>query len=261
MQKLKRLLSIISFAISIMPMAFILYVEVISHQYLEASALFILCAIEILFFLLGAGLLHSASDSYERKVRIVKVSAWILFFIYLAFLVFLLFFYSQYGRAHSDWLNYHQFLSQYSYDRMNLIPFQTISAYLSDIFNPTTDLTNLSPEVSDIVKGQIRQAALLNICGNIAAFAPMGAFLPTLFKKQRKFWVFFVTILCTLVLVETAQLLLGAGFCDIDDIILNALGAVLVFMIMRLGFIKNILRKLGLHSTEVCSSPDLEPER
>ena len=95
---------------------------------------------------------------------------------------------------------------------VNLIPFKTIFGYLIGLTNNTN-----------------RDIALANLIGNILAFAPMGFFLPTLYRKLRKFLIFFIIMLVILILIELIQLLTMLGICDIDDVILNIVGALIVW--------------------------------
>lgn len=90
----------------------------------------------------------------------------------------------------------------------NLIPFAGISAMWND------------PD---------RQHAFGNIFGNILMFAPLGFFLPLLWRKWDGARVFLVGMGLS-VLIETVQLFTGRG-TDIDDVILNTLGAVIGYAI------------------------------
>ena len=80
----------------------------------------------------------------------------------------------------------------------------------------------------------------LNLLGNLCAFMPLAIFLPFFFKAQRKWYVFLGTMLLTVIAVESAQCLFMLGSCDIDDLILNAGGAVLAFLALRLPPIKRL---------------------
>ena len=75
------------------------------------------------------------------------------------------------------------------------------------------------------VKNRDPAYAVYNLLGNVAMFAPLGALLPLLWKRYRKLWK---TALFALVLslgIELFQMFLLRGV-DIDDVILNVLGAV-----------------------------------
>ena len=76
--------------------------------------------------------------------------------------------------------------------------------------------------------------ALLNLLGNICVFMPMSFFLLALFKAQRKWYVFLPTITSLVICVELLQFYFMVGSCDIDDVILNVLGAAILYFILRL---------------------------
>ena len=60
-------------------------------------------------------------------------------------------------------------------------------------------------------------------------FMPMAVFLPCLFRPMQKLWLFALTMFLLLVAVEALQLLLACGSCDIDDVLLNLVGTLIVF--------------------------------
>lgn len=75
--------------------------------------------------------------------------------------------------------------------------------------------------------------ALANLGGNVLLFAPFGVLLPALLRPLRRFWRFLAVFAGSVAAVETAQLLLRVGFCDVDDLLLNCLGAALGFLLWR----------------------------
>lgn len=93
---------------------------------------------------------------------------------------------------------------------VNLVPFHTLgsykSAYLAGNMSSTT--------------------YYLNIYGNTVLFLPMGMMIPYLFVKKFSFFKSLAAVLLIVTFVEALQLLCGIGRADIDDIILNFLGAV-----------------------------------
>ena len=68
---------------------------------------------------------------------------------------------------------------------------------------------------------------LKNYIGNIVLFVPMGYFLPTFFKncKNFKFYVIFIVLL--ILAVELVQFFSMLGAFDIDDVIMNVIGAII----------------------------------
>lgn len=74
------------------------------------------------------------------------------------------------------------------------------------------------------------ESFVVNIFGNIFAFAPFGFFVPMIGKKRKTFFnVFLLSLELTLV-IETTQLLLRVGTFDVDDIFMNTLGGVLGYV-------------------------------
>lgn len=163
-------------------------------------------------FILLSGILFSYVFSHTM---IMKITAWCLFGVYLLFLIMLLFFDGGFGRigmSGSVGWSFDKLLS-YIPGHANLIPFKTVLEYIKIAFS-----------------GGLFAFAV-NIFGNIFAFFPMGVFLPLLCPKMRSFPRFLIFMLLILLLVETLQLLLLTGAFDVDDIILNAAGACIAFVI------------------------------
>ena len=136
----------------------------------------------------------------------------LLFWYYLWVLANLLFFDNAFGRGFHISMDY---LTSY---RINLEPLQTIRNYLLAYDNGNISL----------------RPVIINLLGNLAAFAPMGVFLPALFRWQRSIFFFTATLTLGITAVEVAQVYTGAGSCDVDDLILNLAGALIVFVICRI---------------------------
>lgn len=80
----------------------------------------------------------------------------------------------------------------------------------------------------------------INVFGNILIFIPFGLFIASYLKSKRVFSIFFITLI-TSSFVELVQLRVGRSF-DIDDVILNVLGAIIGYFIYKL--LKDIRQKL-----------------
>lgn len=99
----------------------------------------------------------------------------------------------------------------------NFVPFSTIAGYATG--NPTW------------------QIALENIFGNILIFLPLGVLLPLLRKSFYSLWrIVLLTFLISLSL-ECVQLFFAIGSFDVDDVILNTLGALIGYVCLRLWLI------------------------
>ena len=104
----------------------------------------------------------------------------------------------------------------------NLTPFESIRGYFLILRDP-------NPWAEEL-----RRYAWMNFFGNIALFIPLGYFLPLLWQRQRRFWLFLLTVTGCIIIVEAAQYLTALGSMDVDDLILNLLGAGLGWLLWRL---------------------------
>ncbi len=95
----------------------------------------------------------------------------------------------------------------------NLVPFNTINKFL-------------------VVENFNYKVWIINLLGNIGVFIPFGILLPMVFgNKSIKLLIIFESGLITL---ETLQLLTRRGSFDVDDIILNTIGALTGYLIYQL---------------------------
>lgn len=81
---------------------------------------------------------------------------------------------------------------------------------------------------------------LENILGNLFLLMPLGIFLPTLYNRFRRFQTVFLIAFLTTVLIESIQFISqyfgGVRTADVDDVILNTLGACGGFYVFKLFF-------------------------
>ena len=95
--------------------------------------------------------------------------------------------------------------------RVNLIPFSSMGSMLRTLwYNPYP---------------AVLWTVVYNIGGNIAMFVPLGFFLRVLFPKCRSFPGCMGTVALIMSTVELCQLFTLRGFCEVDDVMLNVLGA------------------------------------
>lgn len=138
----------------------------------------------------------------------VTVLLWLCLILYLALLLRVILFKFDFNTI-IDILNDQDELE---FTRVNLIPFQTIRFYL------------FSGRVSNAI-------AFRNIVGNIAAFVPIGILIPLL-RRDLSLGTTFLVGFALSTGIELTQYFTGLGSCDIDDIILNVLGAMSVTLIL-----------------------------
>ena len=148
-------------------------------------------------------------DSTKRKIRHLGT---MLFLLYVLLLVYFLFFSEEYGRVAAEERMY----------RYNLVPFVEIKRFW-------------------IYRKQLGMLAVFtNIFGNVIGFIPYGFILPVIIRKCRSgFFIVLSGFLLSLV-VETIQLVTRVGCFDVDDLILNTLGAALGYLLFA---VCNYLRR------------------
>ena len=128
-----------------------------------------------------------------------------LFFVYLAILFWILFNRSRYVAG----TPYLEQMQQY----VNLVPFKTIRLYWRLLTDP--------------VRPVLTRLAIYNLAGNVLLFLPMGILIPAIWKTFRKPFAVLLPVALLVISAEILQVLLLAGSCDIDDLILNLLGTAL----------------------------------
>ncbi|MDO4174567.1 MAG: VanZ family protein [Eubacteriales bacterium] len=144
----------------------------------------------------------------KRRSPAATAFLWICLIVYLALLLRVILFKFDFHTI-IDILNDEDELAL---TRVNLVPFQTIRFYL------------FSGRVSDAI-------AFRNIVGNIVAFVPIGILVPLLRRDLSLGFTFLVGFALSAA-IEVTQYITGLGSCDIDDLILNVLGAMSVTLIL-----------------------------
>lgn len=148
----------------------------------------------------------------------------VLFFYYIWLLLNVLFFDGAFGRhgitrpQYSPGELWELLQAGAVTEGVSMVPLRTIRNYLR-----AYELGNIS-----------RELLVLNLGGNLAAFAPMGFFLPALYRWQRNPLIYVLTVGLSIAAVEVVQAAIGCGSADIDDFILNLAGAVFTWLVLWL---------------------------
>ena len=129
---------------------------------------------------------------------------WVLFLMYLCLLAYFMFFSESFGRTDTD--------RGYAY---NLVPLKEITRYFR--YYRTLGMPLF----------------LINIVGNMVVFMPFGFFLPIISRRSRKWYNTVSFGLIFSLILETLQLIFKVGSFDVDDMLLNTVGAGLGFLVYR----------------------------
>lgn len=102
----------------------------------------------------------------------------------------------------------------YKHRSLNMVPFKTIFFYF-------TGADNLYGDDSMTI-------SMVNLLGNVCVFVPFGFLFPIAFKKLSKFPIPVISGALLSVFIEIMQIFVERS-SDIDDVILNTIGAFLGF--------------------------------
>lgn len=83
----------------------------------------------------------------------------------------------------------------------------------------------------------------MNLFGNLLLFLPWGLLLPCISEKMRSAKRFFAVTSAVIICIELVQLFTLLGACDIEDYLLNIIGALIGFAASR-RLIANAPREL-----------------
>lgn len=79
-----------------------------------------------------------------------------------------------------------------------------------------------------------QRIVFLNLAGNVLVFAPFGLAIPLLERRLNRGWLVVLLGLAFSLVIELAQTFLIARVFDVDDLILNAFGALIGFLVYTL---------------------------
>ncbi len=105
-------------------------------------------------------------------------------------------------------------------ERLNLVPFKTIEYFVREAIW-------WSGRPGPNAYWNISRGMVVNVGGNFAAFLPLGFLLPLLSDRKISAWHALGAGAALSTLIEALQFLSGRRVADVDDVLLNALGALL----------------------------------
>lgn len=155
------------------------------------------------------GYAYSARNVVKNKRRMFYILHSVAFIIYLINLTYQLFL--------NPALRHVKVISS-----VNISPLKTMFLYYNAYTRHTLPIKNI----------------ILNMVGNVMLFMPFGYFVYVLCKPMRSFLPYFFFFLLMITGVEGIQYVARVGSADIDDIILNMSGVLILFIIMKIPFIK-----------------------
>ena len=123
--------------------------------------------------------------------------------------------------------------------RFTIFKYASITNPLEAFFLRTREY-NIVPlkATLQMIRGLSPIRLIENLAGNIILFVPFGILLPLAFKIEKKTILFGCLVSC---FIEAMQFAFAMGAADVDDIILNTLGAVIGYLFYIIA--KHIFKK------------------
>lgn len=173
--------------------------------------------------LLGTFIIASAMDNRENKNKVMYYGiAWIGIAYLIGIIITLLS--SSSLLRHGDML-----IDQPSY-KYNFVPLKTIATFITKVRNGELNFSS----------------AVDNMVGNFIMFIPFSFMLPIIVKKADSFVKTIVITVGVIICLELLQLVLQSGSFDVDDIILNTIGAAAGYGLYKLRIVQRLLTWLNI---------------
>ena len=223
---MKKIINGIVIVLSIILIGFVMISSIIPNIVLNVKVTIGGFVIPIFIIIITMIVEIKKSKDTQEKSEIRNFWLKALFIIYCLLLITILFLNNEYRMGGFQNINT---FSKEHFETSNLIPFATIIEYIIGV-------------ISNDINTSI---VIINFATNLLLFAPMGFFIPVLFQsKIKNIKQFVIMIIILTLIVEMLQFITYRGSTDIDDIILNTIGAVIMYMIMRTKFAKKLFKKV-----------------
>jgi len=230
MKKILKISSILLYIISAVVLGIYTIADLNPRIMMVPTSRLILLAVICLCSYSGT-LLFSRNVEEQTKTKLIKRTFVFYFILYIFLLFNLVMLDNFFGRASMGviWNFDPRYLDSFLMNRVNLIPFRTVLEYLNSFSIPF-------------------HTKIINLLGNTLAFAPFGFFAHVIPNKKPSLLKFTLLMVSASLLIEVIQLIFLVGSCDIDDIILNVLGAVFSYLIFKTKICKKIIRRITLNT-------------
>ena len=226
--KTYKILVFVLYLLSLFIFLFCLKVRLNSGVYLYTRVRILLLLLACLFIYLSGYILVKKLD-YTKKI--LNIHLIIYFVVYTITVITLTLFDEIFGRHGLVIVNWNkELLDSYLKYSFNIIPFNTIKLYIYGYINGYVSL----------------KVFLINIFGNLVVLMPYGMFIPLIFKKKNKYYKFLILMIILVIGIEVLQFITLSGSCDIDDLILNVIGASIIYFIYQIKFVKELINKIFL---------------
>ena len=210
---MKKIMNVIVMGLSIIFIGFVIIFSMLPNIVLNVSVTIGGFAIPIVIIIITMIIEIKKAKDPKEKSKIRDFGLRTLFIIYCILLITILFLNNEYRMNGFQGININTF-SREHFETINIIPFSTIIGYIYGL---------LFEDVSTSI-------VIVNLVTNLLLFAPMGFFIPLLFKNRiTNIKQFIILIIILSLFVEILQFITYSGSTDIEDIILNTIGAIIIY--------------------------------
>lgn len=237
-EKVYKITSIISFILSMLLLAVYLIIFLLPRYNLNVSSIVVLLGLSVILFYLG----NLFINKYHHISKPLKMTLYYILIIYILSLLNLTIFDYQRGFNFQFFFSNKELFHGYLDTSVKLIPFSTIIGYFRSLFNHNINV----------------YIFVYNIIGNLICLIPYAILLPLLFPKQNKAKVFIPTIILLSIGIELLQLITLSGTLDIDDVILNSLGAIIIYFIIKTPSLKKLINHIFNFNTSKINKKDIK---
>ncbi|MCX7615515.1 MAG: VanZ family protein [Clostridiales bacterium] len=228
--KIKKIAASLCYLLFLSLFIFQIYLELKQHVVILPQVRMVIIFFFSVMIFSATTLLKSVLKKDTDKRKAVRICILFLFAVYLFNLGILLFLDTGFRlHGYRETLDYNRYLRL----NTNFKPFATIHRYYQAFIRHRIGIYYV----------------IVNLAGNLFAFAPFGFFLPVLSKQFLKFRNYIPITAIIIVFCEAVQFYYQIGSCDIDDFILNFTGAFLFFLILRTKWVQTYFAKH--HITEL----------
>lgn len=227
--KIYKLLVFVFYLLSLFILLFCLKVRLNSGIYIYTHIRLIMLLMSCIFIYIS-GFILVKKLNYTKKI--LKINLIVYFIIYTITVITLTLFDEIFGRNGMVIVNWNkELLDNYMKTSFNIIPFDTIRLFTNGYLNDLVTLKDFS----------------INIFGNLFVLMPYGMFIPLMFNKINKYYKFLILMVVLVIGIELLQFITLSGSCDIDDLILNVMGASIIYFICKINCVNKIIKKIFLY--------------
>lgn len=221
-----RAVSCCLYALCAVSLLVFLYIDFFTTDLSRAFKIAITASVFILAYL--GSLVRARHSNRQKSLNIMYNTFFFLFTVYIVVVIDFTLIDGTFGRDISVLFTKDlKTRADYIKTGVNLVPFDTVKLFINGYKNGVLSFADITD----------------NLFGNLFVLAPLSFFVPVFIKRINRFYKYFLLILACVLVIEILQVLFMTGAADIDDVILNISGALIIYGILRIKNVSKFLNK------------------